>query len=302
MTNNRSENNIRLERGGASSCRFLMALILLLESAHGFSAQPPSVSFSPRVPTAMKAISIPIDDFMPTGSRKNRVQQVLQRARARTDASLPIDTRPTNHPQPPTPSSTPHTSAASPLPFVLPTLTSAQQVTLENNQVVMEQSEMGRQGQGFMVQDIDCNEETVWNVLLDFERYTEHIHTVRSATVHSDDASSQQRKYGSPSITRASFDVSKFHFTIGAQLEYRPEHNYMELSLDNGLQNKALQHARGIWYTQQIGHNKTRVWLLCDLTVSSLLPSFVVHQAAQSAMPRASSWLRPTIAALQNNA
>ena len=300
---NHTTNNNNIVERGVSSFRFLMALMLLLESAQGFSIPmggdlPVSLSSRAPISTALNAISIPIDDTtFSRGSRKSRIEQVLQRARARTAT---LDS-PTKNRQQQAESSTPTTPVSAvptSLPFALPTLTPSQRHALVRNEIVMHQSEMGRQGQGFMVQDIECNEETVWNTLLDFESYTEHIHTVRSATVNSDATTSttQQRTYGSPSITKASFDVSKFRFTIGALLDYRPEQNYMELSLDNGFQNNALQHAKGVWHTQKLENNKTRVWLMCDLTVSSLLPSFIVNQAAQSAMPRASSWLRPTIA------
>lgn len=41
----------------------------------------------------------------------------------------------------------------------------------------------------------------------------------------------------------------------------------------------------------------TRVWLLCELKVSRVLPSFIVDYAAKRAMPRATTWLRPQVEA-----
>ena len=158
---------------------------------------------------------------------------------------------------------------------------------------------MGLEGSGFVVQDVYANEQSVWDCLLDFESYTENIHSVRSTRMI--ETTSRERRYNVPSTTRASFSVSKFHLQISVILQYRPHESghYMEISLDNDFSNAALQRAKGIWYTEVISPSVTRVWLLCDLTVSPLLPPFVVDCAATSAMPRASGWIRPTVAKRQ---
>ena len=182
------------------------------------------------------------------------------------------------------------------LPFTLPILTAAQQSALqEGGEIVMQQEEMGRQGSGFVVQDIEADQASVWQALLEFDRYADRIHTVRSAQVQG----REPARYGTPSTTRATFQVSKFHLSISCILQYRPQQNYLELTLDNGLQNSALQHAKGFWYVQPVSPTRTRVWLLCDLTLSPWLPKFIVDTAAASAMPRASTWLRPSVQALQ---
>lgn len=41
----------------------------------------------------------------------------------------------------------------------------------------------------------------------------------------------------------------------------------------------------------------TRVWLLCEVKVSSVLPSFIVDYTAKRAMPRATTWLKPQVEA-----
>jgi len=155
--------------------------------------------------------------------------------------------------------------------------------------------------QSFIQQDVQADEESVWHCLLDFEAYTENIHTVRSMKMI--ETSSTQRRYNKPSTTRASFSVSKFHLTINTILQYFPHKcgHYMELSLDNALSNAALQQAKGIWYTEVISPTVTRVWLLCDLKLSPILPPFIVDCAASKAMPRASSWIRPAVALRQSN-
>ena len=41
----------------------------------------------------------------------------------------------------------------------------------------------------------------------------------------------------------------------------------------------------------------TRVWLLCEVQVSRLLPQWITDYAARRAMPRATTWLRPQVEA-----
>jgi len=73
----------------------------------------------------------------------------------------------------------------------------------------------------------------------------------------------------------------------------------MVFTLDPACKNLVLQDAKGIWYTQSnpdgLDENVTRVWLLCSLKVSKILPTFIVDYTANRAMPRATTWLRPTV-------
>jgi len=39
------------------------------------------------------------------------------------------------------------------------------------------------------------------------------------------------------------------------------------------------------------------VWLLCELRVSKLLPTWITDYAAKRAMPRATTWLKPQVEA-----
>jgi hypothetical protein len=193
--------------------------------------------------------------------------------------------------------STATTVNTTPLPFTLPSLTIDQERRLQAGERIQEQSKMGREGSGHVVFDIPAPAEQVWNCLLDFERYPETIGTVRSMRFLSDPQPA--RHYGTPSVTRALFVLSKFKLNIAAIHAYQPNHpsgHYMEFSLDPSCTNAVLQHAKGIWYTQELQPaRRTRVWLMCELRVSGLLPTFIVDYAARRAMPRATSWLRPVV-------
>ena len=110
----------------------------------------------------------------------------------------------------------------------------------------------------------------------------------------------ETRHYGRPSISRAAFILSKFRLNIAAIHRYQPhpEGHYMVFTLDKACTNVVLQDAKGIWYTQENPDGRegyTRVWLLCELKVSPMLPTFIVDYAAKRAMPRATTWLPPVV-------
>jgi len=110
-------------------------------------------------------------------------------------------------------------------------------------------------------------------------------------------------KHGVPSVTRAAFTLSKFRLTIAAIHKYRPHPlgDYMVFTLDPACTNAVLKNAKGVWHTQSNpdgkGDEYTRVWLLCELKVSSLLPKWIVDYAAKRAMPRATTWIKPHVEA-----
>lgn len=204
-------------------------------------------------------------------------------------------------------------TVAEPLPFRLPELSDLQRQLLDAGERVQEQSNMGREGRGFVVLDVDAPDYVVWECLLDFAKYPENIGTVRDVQLFTSEhlessyttespvlpGEYETRHYGKPSNTRANFVLSKFRLNIAAIHRYHPHPHghYMDFSLDPACKNVVLQDAKGIWYTQTLENGKTRVWLLCELVVSRLLPSFIVDYTAKRAMPRASTWIRPTVAA-----
>jgi hypothetical protein len=205
-----------------------------------------------------------------------------------------------------------------PLPFILPQITQEQRDLLANGERIQEQSKMGREGSGFVVLDVKAPPYAVWECLLDFEAYPKNIGTVRSMNMFTNEhlkssyiaekpvlpgTGRATRRYGNASITRAKFVLSKFRLNIAAIHKYRPhpDGHYMVFTLDRACTNAVLQDAKGIWYTQsnpdERGEEYTRVWLFCEVKVSPMLPSFIVDYAANRAMPRATTWLKPTVEA-----
>jgi hypothetical protein len=206
-----------------------------------------------------------------------------------------------------------------PLPFTLPNLSSEQKMKLAKGERVQEQSRMGREGSGYVVLDVDAPPYVIWECLLDFESYSELIPTVKSMQLYTSTklntgftsekpvlpgTGRETRHYGTPSITRASFVLSKFRFNIAAIHRYtpHPQGDYMVFTLDPSCTNMVLKGAKGTWYTEENPDGKegfTRVYLLAGLQISRALPKFIVDYAAERAMPRATKWLRPEVEALK---
>ncbi len=200
------------------------------------------------------------------------------------------------------------------LPFDLPKLTPDQSRRVKSGERVQYQDDMGRAGSGFVVWDVKAPTSVVWDCLLDFKSYPQTIPTVREVVMYTnthlkedyraerpldfEDGKAAILKYGVPSVTRAQFSLSKFRLKIAAVHKYRvhPRGDHMIFTLDPASTNMVLKYAKGIWYTQSNPDGKegyTRVWLLCELRVSRLLPQWIVDYAAARAMPRATTWLKP---------
>jgi hypothetical protein len=209
-----------------------------------------------------------------------------------------------------------------PLPFTLPELTDEQTRMLRDGERIEYQSDMGREGSGYVVLDVKAPSAVVWECLLDFYSYPQTIPTVRDVqmftnthlkqNLYSEEAVERKKyedgtlatlKHGVPSVTRASFSLSKFRLKIAAIHKYRPHPlgDYMVFTLDPACTNAVLRNAKGVWYTQSSpdgrGDRYTRVWLLCELGVSSLLPQWITDYAAKRAMPRATTWIKPHVEA-----
>lgn len=209
-----------------------------------------------------------------------------------------------------------------PLPFTLPELTQEQKDLLRSGERVQFQSDMGREGSGFVVMDVKAPAAVVWECLLDFYSYPNTIPTVRDVQmftnthlkqdIYSEEAVERQKyedgtlatlKHGVPSVTRAAFTLSKFRLKIAAIHKYRPHPrgDYMVFTLDPACTNVVLKNAKGVWHTQSNpdgrGDVYTRVWLLCELSVSPILPQWITDYAARRAMPRATTWVKPHVEA-----
>lgn len=155
-----------------------------------------------------------------------------------------------------------------PLPFERPPLTSEQEDLLRRGERIQYQREMGNQGFGYVVMDVQAPPDIVWDCLLDFHSYPQLIPTVRDIRMYTnthlerdyraekpidyEDGTVATLKHGVPSVTRAAFTLSKFRLNIAAIHKYtpHPEGDFMIFTLDPACTNFVLQFAKGVWYTQ----------------------------------------------------
>jgi len=191
-----------------------------------------------------------------------------------------------------------------PLPFTLPQLTTDQKTRLNAGERVQFQSEMGREGSGFVVLDVRAPASVVWNCLLDFRAYPETIPTVQRVFMEDDEVGGGggNLDYGTSGTSRAAFTLSKkFRLKVSVVHEYKthPLGDHLIFSLDKRSQNFVLNKAKGVWYTESeadgLKPGLTRVWLLAELKVSRILPRMIVDYAAKKAMPRATTWIKPHV-------
>jgi len=213
------------------------------------------------------------------------------------------------------------TAFIEPLPFKLPKFTDEQRTKLVNGERIQEQSRMGREGSGYVVLDIEAPPYVIWECLLNFESYPQLIPTVRTMQLYTSTklntgfvnekpllpgTGRETRHYGTPSITRASFILSKFRLNIAAIHKYtpHPDGDYMTFTLDPSCTNVVLKGAKGTWHTEENPDGRkgfTRVYLLASLQISRALPKIIVDYAAERAMPRATNWLKPEVEALKES-
>jgi hypothetical protein len=172
-----------------------------------------------------------------------------------------------------------------PLPFQLPKLTKEQRMQLANGERLQEQSRMGREGSGYVILDVKAPPFVVWETLLDFESYPETIPTVKSMQLYTSEklnigfvnekpvqpgTGRETRHYGTPSVTRASFTLSKFRLNIAAIHRYTPHPlgDYMIFTLDRSCTNMVLKGAKGIWYTEENPDGREVRFWICHGTLS----------------------------------
>ena len=155
-----------------------------------------------------------------------------------------------------------------PIPFKLPKLTAEQKALLIKGERIQEQARMGREGSGYVVLDVKAPAYVVWECLLDFESYPQTIPTVRDMQLYTSEklntgyvnekpvlpgTGRETRHYGTTSVTRAKFVLSKFRLNIAAVHTYtpHPDGDYMIFTLDQSCTNMVLKGAKGIWYTEE---------------------------------------------------
>ena len=186
-----------------------------------------------------------------------------------------------------------------PLPFTLPKLDAEQNDILLSGERVQFQSDMGREGSGFVAVDVKAPASVIWECLLDFYSYPETIPTVRDIQMFTnthlaqdyyaetaverkkyEDGTLATLKHGVPSVTRAAFTLSKFRLKIAAIHKYRihPQGDYMIFTLDPACTNVVLRNAKGVWHTQSNPDGRGEVSFHIFFKTYSLISLIIVKK------------------------
>jgi hypothetical protein len=179
-------------------------------------------------------------------------------------------------------------------PAILPALGTEQLAQLRDGDAVFSQQRTGGTGSGLAVFDLEGSPEAVWSLLTDYGRYDQVIGTVRKSTV---------RAGSTRSCARATFVLSKFLLEVSVLHVFNAERSHLKFHLDPASANRILKEAEGMWFVEtsatapglKPGH--VRVWFRAAVVVSRLVPAFVVDYAQSRALRRATSWLKPAVAA-----
>mmetsp|Transcript_133200 Transcript_133200/g.297216 ORF Transcript_133200/g.297216 Transcript_133200/m.297216 type:complete len:338 (+) Transcript_133200:110-1123(+) len=176
---------------------------------------------------------------------------------------------------------------------VLPSLTEAEHQQLRMGGQVQKQERDGHTGWGFVVMDVDAPPSTILGCLEAFQAYPGMIPVVRQAEVVS-----RGRNADGTVTARCNYRVSKFWLSISAVHHVDLAGGLVRFDLDPDVSGMVLREASGFWHvtpSPEGGSGRSRVWLRVGLRASSFLPHALVDYAAERALRRATTWLRPHV-------
>lgn len=173
----------------------------------------------------------------------------------------------------------------------LPQLTPSELRQLRHGLPVQRQELAGSRGSGLFVVDVRAPPAVVFSCLQSFESYPGMIPSIRRAEVRA------RVRLGKGAFSaRAHYKVSRFSLGFSVVHSVDEEAGTVDFNLDEACAKMVLQEAHGSWRVEPSpggGRNETRVWLRIRLRASKLLPRWLLDYAAERALGRATSWLKP---------
>lgn len=292
-------------------CRWLGVVALLLGSAQGATTQAHAISRSGQaafVPLAGLRIggSSPLENRRTSSSSIEEIgSKSIEIARSRrplTSAVLSreIDLKTIGREKESERNSRTAVDSVGPIEVVapwrpkLPHLSAEDRDVLRSGLRVQKQTRNGGTGSGLAVVDVKASVETVMEILQNYDAYAGMIDTVREGKILS--------RRGA--TTTAEFTLSRFKIHVRVLLTSfmtakRPA-NMVEFELDpncTAAGKSVLKEAKGFWFVEKsdLFEDHTRIWMVASVHVNNFVPGFIVDYAAARALPRASTWLKPTI-------
>lgn len=181
-------------------------------------------------------------------------------------------------------------------PLRLPLLSEEDRLELSRGRPVQKQERQGNKGWGFVAVEVDAPPQLVFRCLESFEDYDGMIPVVRDAKV----LSRTQPDANGVSHARCQYRVSRFFLGISAVHRVDRQARIVRFDLDPSVAGMVLREASGFWHVEPLpgpggasDGSRCRVWLRVGLRASSLLPHCLLEYAADRALRRATSWLKP---------
>lgn len=145
------------------------------------------------------------------------------------------------------------------------------------------------------MQDVNAPASVVLGCLESFEDYPDMIPVVRQARIKS-----RLWETASKLTAMSKYRISRFWLSVSVVHHVDRDDGLVRFDLDPSCTGTGLvlREASGFWMVQPSpcgNPNRCRVWLCTGLRASTLLPHWLIDYAAERALRRATTWLRPHV-------
>ena len=164
-------------------------------------------------------------------------------------------------------------------------LTLAEQATLLSGQAVYKQTKHDNVNRGTAIFDVAAIQETVWQVITNFQQYPKWIQEISGTEVY---MSAGRNIY-------VDFTISAYMVNVQYYIkhDYQPEKSYMTWTLDYSRKSD-LDDSAGYWlvYTSPTETGKTRVEYSIILRIGPLIPDFIETILTDKGIENATKWVK----------
>jgi ribosome-associated toxin RatA of RatAB toxin-antitoxin module len=168
----------------------------------------------------------------------------------------------------------------------LPYLNVQDKMILAAGGMIQKQYRDGYRGSGYVVVDIKCSPNVVFDTLTQIAMYENMIPIVKSSKIISSDGIS----------TVAEFALSKFLLRANVKHSVLPDQRLLKFSLDENQINLVVKEADGFWHVQVPTDRPAgycRVYLSAQVLTDTMVPPLILDYAVSRALSRATKWLKP---------
>jgi ribosome-associated toxin RatA of RatAB toxin-antitoxin module len=168
----------------------------------------------------------------------------------------------------------------------LPDLNAQDKMILAAGGMIQKQYRDGYRGSGYVVVDIKCSPNVVFDTLTQIAMYENMIPIVKSSKIISSDGIS----------TVAEFALSKFLLRANVKHTVLLDQRLLNFSLDENQINLVVKEAEGFWHVQVPTDRPAgycRVYLSAQVLTDTMVPPLILDYAVSRALSRATKWLKP---------